>query len=162
MNDIVRVTGFYRQTPTLRFVQKGRGVTSITGEKLYEHQALEAVQSVLLRHRMNPVFTMVLADEGERVYRVHIELSAQTGPRAHDLAQEIDTALGGLNLEYAAKRASGRLNPLALCWLQRGTGDAYRRYCVAAGQREGQFKPVALQRLAGFGFPIDDYRVATP
>ena len=36
MNDIVRVSGWINETPTLTFVQKGKGATSITGEKLYE------------------------------------------------------------------------------------------------------------------------------
>jgi hypothetical protein len=36
MNDLVEVTGFFRKTPLLRFVQKGKGVTNLTGEKLYE------------------------------------------------------------------------------------------------------------------------------
>src|SRR5690606_10467957 len=34
MNDVLRVTGRLGNTPLLRFVQKGRGVTNITGEKL--------------------------------------------------------------------------------------------------------------------------------
>ena len=46
MNDLVEVTGFFHRTPLLRFVQKGKGVTSLTGEKLYEAQAIEAVQDV--------------------------------------------------------------------------------------------------------------------
>ena len=44
MNDIVRVTGRLHATPLLAFVQKGKGVTSLTGEKLYESQVLEAVR----------------------------------------------------------------------------------------------------------------------
>ncbi len=40
MNDIVAATDRVAATPTLVFVQKGRGVTSITGEKLAEAQVL--------------------------------------------------------------------------------------------------------------------------
>jgi hypothetical protein len=46
------VTGFFHQTPLLRFVQKGRGVTSLTGEKLYEAQAIEAIQDGAARCRV--------------------------------------------------------------------------------------------------------------
>jgi hypothetical protein len=42
MNDILEVTGFHNQTPMVRFVQKGKGVVSFTGEKLYEAQVIEA------------------------------------------------------------------------------------------------------------------------
>lgn len=47
MNDIVEVTGWFNRVPTIQFVQKGKGVTNITGEKLYEHQVVEAVDTVL-------------------------------------------------------------------------------------------------------------------
>ena len=60
----MRVTGFLHRTPLLEFVQKGKGVTSITGEKLYEAQVLAAVRAAMddssdcaLR------FVMMLADE---------------------------------------------------------------------------------------------------
>lgn len=36
INDIIEVTGMYNNTQTIKFVQKGKGVTNITGEKLYE------------------------------------------------------------------------------------------------------------------------------
>jgi hypothetical protein len=50
INDLVRVTGFLHRMPLLRFVQKGKGVTNITGEKLYEAQVLAAVRDVLCSH----------------------------------------------------------------------------------------------------------------
>jgi hypothetical protein len=47
MHDIVQVDGFFGATPCLRFLQKGKGVTSLTGEKLYETQLLLAMQKLL-------------------------------------------------------------------------------------------------------------------
>jgi len=46
MNDIVEVTGKFNNTPTIKFVQKGKGVTNITGEKLYESQVEQAIRGV--------------------------------------------------------------------------------------------------------------------
>ena len=46
INDIVRVTGRFENTPSLIFLQKGKGVTNITGEKLYENQVIDAVKNV--------------------------------------------------------------------------------------------------------------------
>ena len=45
MNDLLEVTGFFHRTPLLRFVQKGKGVTNLTGEKLYEAQMIESVST---------------------------------------------------------------------------------------------------------------------
>src|SRR4029453_4946886 len=44
INDVVRVTGFYNQTPLIEFVRKGRDVTSITGEKLHVNQVIQAME----------------------------------------------------------------------------------------------------------------------
>ncbi|MGZ5170715.1 MAG: GH3 family domain-containing protein, partial [Burkholderiales bacterium] len=46
-NDVVRVSGFLHRTPLLQFRQKGKGVTNITGEKLYEAQVLAAVRAIM-------------------------------------------------------------------------------------------------------------------
>src|SRR5262249_30015378 len=63
INDVVRVTGHLRATPLLKFMQKGKGVTSITGEKLYESQVLAAVGGAMARLGLNARFVMMLADE---------------------------------------------------------------------------------------------------
>lgn len=157
MNDMVTVVGRFRNTPTIRFLQKGRGVTSITGEKLYEHHMLRAVGESLARHHIQPAFMMALADEQASRYHVYIETTSNTGQQDSGLAAAIDTALGQMNMEYAAKRDSGRLLPPVVHWLSSGAGNAYREYCVANGQREGQFKPLTLQYAAEFAFPLADF-----
>ena len=48
MNDIVQVMGYYENTPMIRFIQKGKGVVSFTGEKLYESQVIQAVENALI------------------------------------------------------------------------------------------------------------------
>ena len=48
------------------------------------------------------------------------------------------------NLEYQAKRDSGRLPLPAVTWVGPGAGEAYKAACVRAGQREGQYKPAVL------------------
>ena len=64
----------------------------------------------------------------------------------------MDDELSRINLEYAAKRASGRLEECRVVALRPGVGEAYKRHCVDAGQREGQFKPLLLQNDADFDF----------
>lgn len=157
MNDIVRVVGRFESTPTIRFVQKGRGVTSITGEKLYESQVLQAVAEALQAASVAPAFVMALADEECSVYRVFVETDRAPVPSPTAVAAQIDAALARINLEYAAKRESGRIAPLQLAWLRPGAAEAYKRHCLARGQREGQFKTVALQYRRQFGFSFDDY-----
>jgi hypothetical protein len=160
MNDVVEVVGHYRNTPLLRFVQKGRGVTSLTGEKLYEAQVIEAVQASSKRYQLEAAFFVLVADEERSSYRLFVEGDGVGAPPASELAAEVDEHLGHLNVEYRSKRASGRLSPLTLAWLQRGAGEAYKAACVKAGQREGQFKPVVLQYRSKLALPLEPYVLA--
>ena len=157
MNDIVRVSGRFRNTPLFVFEQKGQGVTSITGEKLYEAQLLDAIKDVALDARLSPIFIMALADVKSSRYQLYIE-SKQGFPFApEDLEKKMDTAIGARNIEYHEKRASGRLQALQLHWLRPGAFEAYKKHCIRSGQREGQFKIVALQYLHQFAYSFRDW-----
>jgi sterol desaturase/sphingolipid hydroxylase (fatty acid hydroxylase superfamily) len=157
INDLVRVRGFLHKTPLLEFRQKGKGVTDITGEKLYETQLLMAVREALAGMGQAARFVMMLADEEMRSYRLYVEPEAGARPSAVKLANAVDARLGQLNVEYRAKRESDRLGMLKARWLAAGTAEAYRQHCVTQGQREGQFKVVALGYRKNFTFDLDGH-----
>jgi hypothetical protein len=152
MNDILRVTGRVNQTPTLEFVQKGKGVTSITGEKLYESQVLDAVMAALTGAGIELDFFIMLADRENAGYALYVEAERPSHDIGADLAQDIDSRLRASNIEYDGKRGSGRLAPLEVRWLRSSAGDAYRRERVAKGQRDAQFKYLHLQYADECGF----------
>ena len=159
MNDIVRVNGRVHGTPTLEFLQKGKGVTSITGEKLHEIQVLRAVGDALGETNIEAEFFIVLADEVRAGYTLYLETRGDVAavPR---LAEQIDERLRASNIEYDGKRASGRLAELSMCWLKPGTGDAFREHRVAGGQRDTQFKYLHLQLADECGFDFEPYQEA--
>ena len=157
MNDLVEVNGFFRRTPLLRFVQKGKGVTSLTGEKLYEAQAIAAVKSLSSRLTFSPSFFLVVAEESRSAYTIFIEVEPGERPDADAMAAAVDRQLGALNIEYHGKRKSGRLAPPTVTWLKRGAAEAYKAACVRAGQREGQFKPMILQYRKDLLLGFDEY-----
>ncbi|MBI3546389.1 MAG: GH3 auxin-responsive promoter family protein [Gammaproteobacteria bacterium] len=159
MNDLLEVTEFFHRTPLLRFIQKGKGVTNLTGEKLYEIQVIDAVQATISRLNLVSNFFLMVADEEISAYRLFIELDTSISADVRITAADIDQRLGELNIEYFAKRASNRLAPLTLAWLKRGTAEAYKSACVRAGQREGQFKPVVLQYRKSLALSLDEYVV---
>jgi hypothetical protein len=155
INDVVKVTGFLHATPLLKFVQKGKGVTNITGEKLYEAQVLQAVREAMTSMGGAARFVMMLADEEARGYRLYVEPDAGAALDAAAFAKAVDARLACLNVEYQAKRESERLAPLVAHWLRADTGEAYKLHCVKRGQREGQFKMVALDYRRKFTFDLD-------
>jgi GH3 auxin-responsive promoter len=155
INDLVRVVGRLHRTPLLRFVQKGKGVTSLTGEKLYESQVLTAVRAVLDQYGLSAPFVMTLAGDVDLRYALYMEPEGEQRPDRQAAAIALDRKLAELNLEYQAKRESRRLNPVVVQWLRPGTGAAYKQHCIQQGQREGQFKTVALGYRKDFSFDLD-------
>ena len=157
INDIVRVTGFLHRTPLLKFMQKGKGVTNLTGEKLYECQVLSAVRAAMAEIGRALRFVMMLADEETGKYHLYVEPDAGPRPLAARLGQAVDAKLARLNIEYQSKRESERLGRIDAHWLHDQTGDAFKQFCVGNGQREGQFKPVALAYRKGLDFNFERF-----
>jgi len=150
MNDIVRVTGFLNQCPLITFQQKGNGACNITGEKLYESQIIEAFQSM----QWKAIYYQVLADVNDSRYIGYIEWHNEPKESQEELSVKMDDALAKLNVEYAEKRASKRLNPFVLKYLPAGTFAQIKKQAVEAGQKEGQFKMVMLQNKDQFKWDL--------
>ena len=152
MNDLLEVNGHFRRTPLLRFLQKGSGVTSMTGEKLYEAQVIAAVQQAAGQTGTEPIFFLMVADEHRMCYELLIELVTTTVD-LETLERAVDVQLGRLNAEYHGKRASGRLGPLVVTPLQPGSADAYKAAQLGDGKREAQYKPAILQYRRDLRWP---------
>jgi len=140
INDIIEIGSPFNNTPTLRFIQKGKGITNLTGEKLSESQALESLEILGRDLKLDWDFFVLLADQERLQYTLYLELLPQTG-----LAEKLDEQLSIQNIEFREKLKSGRLKPTRVIFLKPGSEDAYRKYYIDRGQREGQFKVVRLQ-----------------
>lgn len=152
INDIVRVSGRLGRMPLLRFAQKGKGVTSITGEKLYEAQVVQAVSDAL--EGPSP-FWLMIADEAHSAYTLYVEGMAGD---VFAVAEKVDARLRVLNIEYEAKRESARLEALKIVPLRDGAYEAFKAHAVAGGQREGQFKYIALCYARELSFDLGAWK----
>jgi hypothetical protein len=155
MNDIVEVAGHYGQTPMIRFIQKGKGVVSFTGEKLYEVQVIAAVDQALASLRGRHHFIAAVAELVEGTTPRLVFLMEFDDPVAeHDgsaLVDRLDAALGDQNDEYRSKRKSLRYGAPIIRVIRTGEYDRYRRRMVETGQRaDGQFKILRLTSDTSF------------
>lgn len=158
INDIVRVEGNFYNSPLIRFVQKGKGVTNITGEKLYESQLAEAMAQAEKHFGLNLNFYLMLADVEQQKYMLHLEVNGSSYD-AEEIAAYFDRILAELNTEYRTKRDSGRLHLLEVRFLKNGTGEIYRAYCIQSGQKDGQFKMMTLQYSHQCLFPFQSHAI---
>jgi hypothetical protein len=156
MNDIVEVAGIFERTPLIRFVQKGKGVVSFTGEKLYEVQVIAAVDEALADLRGRYHFIAAVAEfangasEPRLTFLIEFD-DAITDTDGSALVARLDAALGDQNSEYLAKRKSSRYDPPVIRSIRSGEFDRYRRRMVEAGRADGQFKVLRLTSDASFG-----------
>jgi len=126
IHDVVRCTGFEGQTPLVEFLNKGKSFSSLTGEKLSEHQAVRAVKASFAELAL-PIETFTLApimDEHPR-YVLLVEPPAHHG-RAAELAHRVQVNLERVNEEYYSKCSSGRLLPVQVREVAAGTWNALR------------------------------------
>jgi hypothetical protein len=155
MNDIIEVAGMYRQTPLIRFIQKGKGVVSIAGEKLSEVQVIAAVDEALASLRGRYQFIAAVAEMVDPTTPRLLFLVEFDDPITdHDgsvLVDRVDAALGDHNLEYHRKRVSLRYGAPIIRVVRSGEYDRYRRRKVESGERaDGQFKILRLTSDTSF------------
>jgi hypothetical protein len=155
MNDIVEVAGHDQQTPRIRFIQKGKGVVSFTGEKLYEVQVIAAVDKALaaLRGRYNFIAAVAELVDGaipRLLFLIEFD-EPVTDQDGSALVDRVDAALGEENDEYLTKRRSLRYGAPVVRVVRLGEFDRYRRRMVESGQRaDGQFKVLRLTSDTAF------------
>jgi hypothetical protein len=128
LGDRVRVVDFCGQSPVFEFLCRGVSTANITGEKITESQVVEAMRQARLQHNEPRSLNRFVmqgrfpdAHHHEPYYELHLE--PDNGLDVNALAQTMDGILGDLNIEYGAKRKSGRLGPIQPVLLEAGTLD---------------------------------------
>jgi hypothetical protein len=142
MNDLVEVGGTFYKTPTVHMISKVNGIVSMTGEKLYEPQFIDAVHKAEEELEIKTKFFVGFADIHDSKYHFYFEFENEKIDQktADEFAKVVDRKLQEINNEYESKRASFRLHePQAHILLN----NAYARFkaaCLRDGFRDGQFK----------------------
>jgi hypothetical protein len=128
IHDIVRCVGFQGQAPVVEFLSKGSLFSSLTGEKLSEHQAIQAVRMSFADLQL-PVeaFTLAPIMEDKPRYVLLMEPHAHHG-RAVELARRVQSNLERINEEYETKCGAGRLLPVHIREVAPGTWNALRHH----------------------------------
>ncbi|OUR97797.1 hypothetical protein A9Q84_06245 [Halobacteriovorax marinus] len=148
INDIIVATEGVGNTPCIEFVQKGKGVTNITGEKLCESQIL----SYFSASNVQVKFFICLADPLKMEYRLYYEGELE------DFSEHLHEYLCSVNVEYLAKTASGRLKKIQTVRLKENTGEFFKVTQVANGQRDSQLKHMHLDYLDNVKFVFEAYK----
>jgi len=142
MNDLMEITGYYNEFPTLKFHQKVNGIISLTGEKLHERQFIEAVHEAEKKAGRKTAFFAGFADIEKSNYQFYFEFEDQNISlgEAGEFTALVDQFLKDFNHEYRDKRASNRLKDPGTALLGPDSFERFKRACIDRGYRDGQFK----------------------
>jgi hypothetical protein len=151
MNDIIEMVDTYNATPVIVFRRKGRGMTNLTGEKLSVNQIIAAMEKTGQEMGAAVGHFRAEPDIARSLYVFKVEFQDPVPAEKHaGFLSRLDEAIGELNIEYQAKRASGRLGPPILQVMKSGWYERGKLKLVADGKRLFQAKTVLLDAKAGY------------
>lgn len=126
LDDRVRVVDFLGNSPVFEFLSRGLHTANITGEKLTEHQVVEAMRTARRKtHLAVERFVLQPRFADTPYYELHMEPENDADPET--LAAVLDETLSELNMEYASKRKSDRLGPIRPVLLPSGSLEETER-----------------------------------
>jgi len=130
IDDRLRVTGHFGQSPVFEFLSRGLYSSNITGEKITEYQVVEAMRraAACLGAALDR-FCLQGRFAATPHYELQIEPAEGWTPQA--LAEAMDRELAELNVEYASKRHSGRLGCIRASAVECGHFDRAERQAIA-------------------------------
>lgn len=154
LGDLVRVTGFIGEAPTLRFLTK-EAVSDLFGEKLYAGHVQRSAAEVFSVCSVRPSFFLlapVSCASQRSAYALFLDATGMTGEQGGSLIDAFEDRLCE-NFHYAHCRKMGQLGPLQLFIIDR-RADAPEKVFSTEMQRRGlklgDVKPAVLDRETGW------------
>ncbi len=147
LKDVIRVTGFYNETPFIQFLYRKNQMLSVAGEKTNE----EAVRWAITKFQDD---TGILV----RDYSVYADLDSNPGryimimepdkkidpDKLGEYRDIIERRIGEANPSFGSKISSGVIGRTKLCITQQETYMLYRDMMIANGVSQNQIKPVRV------------------
>jgi hypothetical protein len=151
ISDLVRCVGYHGATPLIEFLNKGAHYSSLTGEKLSEHQVIAAVQAAQRSTGLRLKSYLLLPSWGEPPsYSLLVEEDDLEGPEAlRRLGAAVEQELRRHNLEYANRRETLRLGPVRILPIEPGSWIEFqkRRLAQSGGTVEQYKQPHLIPDL---------------
>lgn len=161
INDIIEVSGFFNNIPLIKFIQKGEGITSLTGEKISELQVIQSVDEVSKKIGISVEFFNMFCDEEKLQYTLFVEFAPQTSRHSKDaFASQFDLRLREVNPEYEIKRGSKRLTAPSLKELKPDSYNQFKEILIEKRHtKDGQYKDSYLRKNPVFLEILNDLSI---
>ncbi len=147
IEDVIKVTGFYHESPKVTFCYRLNQIANISGEKVNQMAFDEIVDN--FSERVNEIFIgySIYADRTTSPghYCLLLETKTEHSKTEEDMFAEIfeeEFCKGNVSVEPLIK--SGALGKCELHFLKKGTYDEYREILKQNGANLNQIKPIKV------------------
>ncbi|NQZ85672.1 MAG: GH3 auxin-responsive promoter family protein [Nanoarchaeales archaeon] len=149
LNDIIEVTGFYKntKTPMITFVQKGKYFSSITGEKISEWEINETISKLQTSKKIHIKTYFVVPNISMKNpnYNYYLEFDKiPSKTQIKDYEVYLESELQKENIEYKEKRESKRLNPIKIHILPKNSVEKIKKEFSKGKSKDIQIKEPKL------------------
>ncbi|MDO5516455.1 MAG: GH3 auxin-responsive promoter family protein [Clostridium sp.] len=124
LGDVVKVSGFYNQSPKIKFLYRKNQLLNMVAEKTTESHVKNALQSVAHDLKFNLIDYTTYADNSITPGRYLIYLEVEnfnSKDGIYIVESKLDLALQKSNLAYGRFRNKNRLGKLKVRFVKRGT-----------------------------------------
>ena len=142
INDTIKVEKFYNNTPVLSFVRKTSDVLNITGEKVHVNQLIMTFKKIEKKFNIEIRQFRVISNLGSLRYDFFLEIGREVAKELliNSVLPAIDLILAEINIEYAQKRKSKRLNAPCLHVMVSSWEVSVKKQLIESGKRDIQYK----------------------
>lgn len=147
INDVVRVTGYYNETPILKFIYRKNQLLSIAGEKTNEEYLRWAIENFARESRVSvndySIFADTTTNPGHYVFLLEPSeiVPKEIIPYCRDILEKF---MVHANPTYGDLLRNGSLGPMEIVFLQQQTYQLYRDIMIMKGASANQLKPVRV------------------
>jgi hypothetical protein len=154
ISDVMRCVGYRGKAPVLEFLNKGQRYSDMEGEKISEHQLVQATSEAGAQAGLRlSAFTAVPirpneqgGDSSRPYYALAVEApEVADEPAARRFLDAVDRWLSTNNVMYAGKRSDGYLGPPRLVCIPEGAWKEFDQSEIARrGVGEDHYKHPSL------------------
>lgn len=146
LGDIVKVTGFYRGVPQIKFMGKSGKISDYFGEKLTEGFAASVIKEIREKYGVKPEFIFIAPCKKEQFcYMVYVEPGKNEKIELYKKAVEAIEESFRRNFHYNYARELGQINRLELFLIESDGVEDYLKIKRESGMKLGDIKVSILE-----------------
>lgn len=143
IGDVVKVVGYYNNSPTIEFLYRKNQLLNMVSEKTTEDHALKALNNTFLQFKLNMTDYTTIADNsvspGKYIFFLEIKEKLNE-TELHLLQNTLDKELCKANGSYKRHRLNGELGRLNIKVVTEGTFYNFKNILINDGTSKSQIK----------------------